>query len=429
MKLNHDEFAALLARTLDIEESEASGKLQAWVDAVASETDEKGSCHIAGLGTFRKEVDGSMDFQPDDVLSLEVNHKFAGLSPIEISPSKSAPEEPSEEAPGLEPESTGDEPEDVADPFGIADQPPVDQLHDSEMDADTEEEPSGEPGFGAGADDDRKRDPEATESDEDQDPVEEHESGPEEAETGLEDERMPGYVYGSETEPEEEPEAHKQFSLPKISLSQRVKPSGGAAKHRRRDRREILVWLVPVAAILVAALLLYFHFDGQRLDRRNLGDRPVVQEQVPVPVPDERKEDERPVQEFVPAPDPVDEVASPPDRDRVPVPVEDVGEAPADELIRDTALPYGLRGPEDEVLIGAYTIVVHSLRNERKSEIEKQRLENQGFKATRWAAVLPNGNTTYRVGIGQFSTVSDAERAVAELPEPFRSNNFIIRIR
>ncbi len=455
MKLNHDEFAALLARALDIDESEASGTLQAWVDAVAIETDENGSCHVAGLGTFRKGDDGYLDFQPDEVLSLEVNHKFAGMSPIEVSPSKSVSDDPSEEeAPGLATKATGEEPEDETDPFGISDQPAEEQLPGSEMDSDADEEPEEELEFEAGAEGDRKRDQATSAPDEDQEPVEETESGPQESDAGLEDERLSGHAYGADTAPEEGPEeqpatdresepepafseqqeedpadAHSPPVLPKISLSQRVKPGGGASKNRRRDRKEILVWLVPVAAILIAALLLFFHFDGQRLDQRNLSGQEVVQEQVPVPVPDDRREDDRAVQEIVPTPDAVEDEATPPDRDPAPGPAGNAGPGPADEMTRDSALPYGLRGPEDEVLIGAYTIVVHSLRNERKSEIEKQRLENQGFKATRWAAVLPNGNTSYRVGIGQFKSVSDAERAVEELPEPFRSNNFIIRIR
>ncbi|TVQ68744.1 MAG: SPOR domain-containing protein [Balneolaceae bacterium] len=417
MRLNHDEFTVLLARALDSDEKEASGTLKAWVDAILRETEENGSCDVTGLGTFRKGEDGSMILDPEKSLSMEVNHKYAGMSPIEVSPPKSAQPEAGEDAaadadpgisdaqkPGLEEdkiteETTSEETEqDIAasdtqegqgdehDPFGIK------EFEEEGLPGALEEEPESGASF-------------------DPDP----ESRPEENKDDAE---------SVETESSSRP-----FTLPKLSLSQHVKPSGGASKNQSRYKSEKMMWLIPIAALLIVALLLYFHFDGQRLGRTHLGDQAVVQDEIPVPIPEEENNEEQVIQEFVPSPDPVEEVAPPPDRDVRPEPVEDVAAEPADEVIRDLALPYGLMGPEEEVLIGAYTIVVHSLRNERKSEIEKQRLENQGYKATRWSAVLPSGITTYRVGIGQFKSVSDAERAVEQLPEPFRSNNFIIRIR
>ncbi len=465
MRLNHDEFTALLARALGSDEKEASRALEAWVDAIVRETEEKGSCDVSGLGTFRKGEDGAMTLDPEKSLSMEVNHKYAGMSPIEVSPPKSVQPEAGEDAaadagpdisdeqkPGREddaapesdeiPEETGqdipvsDTPEergDEHDPFGIKEYEKEyeeegfpDELEEGpeagtpfEPDPDDEslfqDDPGGTPGAAEekiGFDsefDDESDDEKGDRGDPDRDPDAEREFEPAESDDT-----------GSSPRP---------FTLPKLSLSQRLKPSRGASKNKSRYASEKIMWLIPIAALLIVALLLFFHFDGQRLSRTHLGDQAVVQDEIPVPIPEEENNEEQVIQEYVPSPDPVEEVAPPPDRDVRSEPVEDIAAEPADEVIRDLVLPYGLMGPEDEVLIGAYSIVVHSLRNERKSEIEKQRLENQGYKATRWSTVLPSGITTYRVGIGQFKSVSDAERAVEELPEPFRSNNFIIRIR
>jgi len=490
MRLNHDEFVALLAKALDSDEEDASRALEAWVDAVVHETEENGSCSVSGLGTFRKADDGSMILDPDTSLSMEVNYKYAGMSPIEVSPPKSVQPDADEDAaseaeseteadteadieaadaaPGIsdpeKPDQEGDKPRDGEEV--PEDKTPVEDTEQDIPESDAPEELPGEQdSFGIkeyeeeklpdDLDEDKK--PEAPPE---QDPAEEPQLGydsgmttdPDEEKTDFDtdfDDSEQASDRGDEWDPdreplaEEEPDAAEELeaaerddagassrssAFPKLSLSQRVKSSKGASKNRSRDKSEKIMWLIPIAALLIVAVLLYFHFDGQRLSRTHIGDRAVVQDEIPVPLPEEEEEDQV-IQEFVPSPDPVEEVAPPPDPDVTPEPVEDATTEPLDDRIRDLALPYGLMGPEDEVLIGAYTIVVHSLRNERKSEIEKQRLESQGYKATRWSAELPGGITTYRVGIGQFQTVSEAERAIEELPEPFRSNNFIIRIR
>ena len=457
MKLNHDEFVALLARAMESDEGEASKALGAWVESVVREAEESGSCYVEGLGTFRKKEDGSMDYQPAETLALEVNHKYAGLSPIEVSPPKPGlVDSADEETADTEGEPAAEEADEGDDPFGIAGYR-EEELPEEEPDArygektdaereddrepadefDREEEPEGEQELEPWEKEEREFEPEDEagvdpEIEPEIDPEIEPEIDPEiepEIDPEIEPDEESEPAFSESLQPEDTESSSRPFLLPRLSLSQRLKTRGGASKNRRSGKSEKLMWLIPVAALLIVAILLYFHFDGQRLSRVHIDDRPVVQNEIPVPAPREDREEEQVVQEFVPSPEPVEDVAPPPDVDVTPEPVEDVAADPADEVIRNMALPYGLRGPEDEVLIGAYTIVVHSLRNERKSEIEQRRLENQGYKATRWETVLPNGNTTYRVGVGQFKTVSDAERAIEELPEPFRSNNFIIRIR
>lgn len=90
---------------------------------------------------------------------------------------------------------------------------------------------------------------------------------------------------------------------------------------------------------------------------------------------------------------------------------------------------YGLRGPDDEILTGAYTIVLHSIPDTSRAEAEYQKLKEEGYKATLWQAEIENGRFNWRIGVGQFQTVTDAFNAVLELPPPYKNNNFIIRIR
>ena len=77
----------------------------------------------------------------------------------------------------------------------------------------------------------------------------------------------------------------------------------------------------------------------------------------------------------------------------------------------------------------AYTIVLHSIRDSIRAELEKTVLAEEGFTPTLSSARLANGEITWRIGVGEYETVRTAEEASAELPEPYRSNHFIIRIR
>ncbi len=95
----------------------------------------------------------------------------------------------------------------------------------------------------------------------------------------------------------------------------------------------------------------------------------------------------------------------------------------------NSASPYGLMGQEDQLLYGAYTIVLHSLEDADRAEDVQKELQQEGYKTTLWPAEIDQNQTNWRIGVGQFETVSDAMNASDELPEPYRSNNFIIRIR
>lgn len=89
---------------------------------------------------------------------------------------------------------------------------------------------------------------------------------------------------------------------------------------------------------------------------------------------------------------------------------------------------YGLTGHEDELLGGAYTIVLHSLTDVERATQEAETLIEEGYKTTLWDVVLADNQTWWRIGVGQFQTVSSALEAVQELPQRYRQRNFIIRI-
>ena len=73
--------------------------------------------------------------------------------------------------------------------------------------------------------------------------------------------------------------------------------------------------------------------------------------------------------------------------------------------------------------------MLHSIPDTSRAEAEYQKLKEEGYKATLWQAEIENSQFNWRIGVGQFQTVTDAFNAVLELPPPYKNNNFIIRIR
>lgn len=425
MKLSHEELISKLASSLVVDAKDAEAALDAWIENILKETGENKATHVPGLGTFRKKGP-DMEFVPDEKLAIEVNHKYAGMNQIEVSPSFLRK---------IQEKDKGGEAEEEDDPFGIPeeDESPEQALlsDDPEATYPTSSD-TGQDITGFITDDKEespKELPEEPEKGKEKEPAEEHEEElPEEFQEQPETEPDEDPVEEPDKEPEQDPVREQEEEIGKELEQELEKESGGDAK----EKKSYAIWFIPAAAVIIAAILLYFHFDGLQLDRQFRDEQEQRREQEEVaalqdepsehqvgPLPDEEEEADEP-EEMVPEPEP-----DPAEEEPEPVSEEpDPAEADTDDQ-----LPFGLTGPEEEVLIGAYTIVVHSLHNEKKAQIEHDRLAERDFKATLWQATLADGNKRWRVGIGQFETVSEAEEAISELPEPYRSNNFIIRMR
>ncbi len=372
MRMSHDDLVLLLAETLNAEQEKAEEFLSAWIQSVKTEALEKGEYHVPGLGTF-KEADGKLVFSPEDELAVEVNYKYAGMKPIEIMSAFS---------------SRQIQEEDHKQPEEVEPVSPQKKGLDAEV-----EEPGTEE---------------------------------EELETGKKDESGKSFedVFGVDSSEETTPETPDPVPPPLAYQTPETEPVGvsGSGRKETAEKKEMTatagkppksgkkpasgenqsrVWMLPIAAAFILAVMLYFHFEGHLLHRQYTEEAMVS---------DTRSE----------APGETG-IGSEPMEHRIEATPEE--EAEAEEL------PYGLMGAEEELLIGSYTIVLHSIANENRARIEMENLIDEGYKATFWQAQLGNGEHTWRVGVGQFETVSDAENAISRLPEPYRSNNFIIRIR
>ncbi len=102
------------------------------------------------------------------------------------------------------------------------------------------------------------------------------------------------------------------------------------------------------------------------------------------------------------------------------------------DLVQDTttneAISYGLNGEVLDISGRVYSIIIHSLPSLVSAQEQCNEISSLNLRCLVREATGPQGRTTYRVGVGQFDSLETAEAAVASLPEPFRSRNFIARV-
>ncbi|MDG5766962.1 SPOR domain-containing protein [Balneolales bacterium ANBcel1] len=375
MKLSHDDLIALLAESLQVKTPDAEEILDSWVKKIHAAVAEKGSYRAAGFGTFRRQ-DGALVFEPETELAIEINYKYAGMEPIEILSA------PARKSSGIKSPDTEEQP--VAPEAADADKDlePVDDhaadepaKEDKLLSGDTEAEATSKQ-------EEKAEEPETT------DPPE---SVEEEPSAGLKDDVSKTDDAAKQEQKESDPPpAHKKEAA---AGTGRMKKKH-APKRRKRRESESKLWLIPIAAAVIVAILFVLHFDGLRLDRQHHAEQPPAED--PSATVTEREATAPPEHVIEPSPEPS---------------------------------PYGLMGSGTEIQTGSYTIVLHSLSSETRANYEKERFAEQGYLAVLYRAGTTDGRTTWRVGVGQFATVSDAEDAISELPRPYRDNNFIARIR
>lgn len=117
---------------------------------------------------------------------------------------------------------------------------------------------------------------------------------------------------------------------------------------------------------------------------------------------------------------------------------EESGEESSDgeqieEQINETTVPiqdqlYGLTGEPVEEANNGYSIVIHSFYNNLRADQVAENLRADGYRVQITERIV-GGIEVWRVSLGQFESISDAQEAAETLPEPYTENNFIQRIQ
>ncbi len=377
MIIDKENLISLLEKKTGLERDDVESQLSELINRIQQAADEGKTFEVEGFGTFGMQ-EGTLHFEPNDRLQTEINNKYAGMKPIELIGAFKEPEA-DEEVP------------DMAEP--------EDPQSDEKWEFDS----------GTDHDDDATEYEEATEETV---PEPRQEVSPPTVDVNEESaDDVFDAVFGSgsdTTEEDIEPEKDEE-----------VVPTSKPEKELQEEKSgdtigTVLVALVVVISLGISGWVIYDLNNSATNSPQNSNPSSQQTESMPQSADDESKTSE----------DELEQEDSEPEGDAE-VPTEEESE---ETQANEGEERYGLQGTPDESINAGYTIVVHSLKDGDKAEQNRQRLQEAGFRAIINQAQI-QGTTYYRVGIGQFETIEDAQNAIEEIPQEHRKSNFIRRIQ
>jgi flagellar basal body-associated protein FliL len=336
---------------------------------------------IENFGTFTT-VENQLEFIPHEVLETEINNRYAGMKPIELIEAFKSPE---------------------GEPVPVADS----SIEQSDV-KEYEKKPSGQP-----ANEDKEESPKKQPEEPKKElvPVGEHPQTPATEEEPKQPEKE---VIAAESTVDIATKDQRQ--------EQAQEAAGKKGKRLAKDPIEQTVLIIAIILGLAIAGWMAYDFglfgseatnngssDNSQQSQSAIGQSQETDLGPESSIGQTEGEEESGGQEELQVVE-----NSEPDNESGSSPVE------SDE-------PYGLYGNIQEAAGNYYTIVVHSMQTIPQAEEKQQEVLEQGNYRTEIKEANVNGSTYYRIGIGQFETIDAAQKAAEELPEPYRSNNFISR--
>lgn len=385
MIIDKGKLIALLVEKTGQPKAEVEEQLEKLKERIRNVAKSGGAFEVRGFGTFTGQ-NGMPGFKPSEQLQTEINQKYAGMKPIELmepfketgagipveefteEPAPPEPEEPEEKAPKLveEPEE-----EEIPEPEELS--APVDQ----------EQEPPVESG----------EEPVTSEPEEKEQPV--AASFEEDEPSKTEDEPAP--------EPQERPPEKKKSAQPKYKTP-------AFAERNNNKWSTIFFAAIIVIGLLAAGWAMYDAgvFTESSANSGNGASQDTVGITGVSP-------NTSAVGDSVDTADSLEQNAR-----------DTVSQNSSDQTGLSTSV-YGLKGSVSEEGRDGYTIVIHSFRLRSTVKEIADSLDQQNYR-TLLIDGRVSGETRWRLGVGQFETIEDAQNALEQLPESVRQNYFITRI-
>jgi hypothetical protein len=472
MKINKKKLVELLVERTGMEQAEVEDQLEQLVKRIIDAAERGKALEIKEFGLFYFDEDGELKFDPAKELSTEINFKYAGMEPVELKPPRDAgAEEGTADTLTTAPFTPASEQQD--------DEEEIDSALSDKKKAEAEEELAGIFGFGEDDDpegeEDEAIDPFALDEDDDESPepkkkettgedasaeksAEPEEDAAEEEEIApREDDPFAGLlsdasskltasdkgVFSDDDDEEDTIDEDLIFSEPKSEPEPKPKPKAVPAKEpakagtapagktgtpapkkaapmkkvasKEPSRDPIMVVIAVVLAfVLIAAAFLVVPGMFQQGDSQPDPQQPPVTSE-PAPIPGEESD--------------AVNVLTPVEQDPETEVTEDVAEAEEIAPQADTEQPrYGLTGDLVEAANDGFSIVLHSLAREDNAREQAAGLAAEGYRVLVSPRTVQE-RTVWRVSVGQFATIADAQEKASELPSPYNTNNFIQRIQ
>ena len=383
MTIDKEQLISLLEEKTGLEREQVETQLSELIGRIQKAAEENKTFEVEGFGTFSME-DGSLQFEPEGTLETEINNKYAGMKPIELIGAFKEPEN-DEEVPEVNMSEAGSDDIDTEDKWAF--------------DADATEKEK------------EKQEIEGTASDkelDEEEPETEKISGSEEVvkeEEQQDAEEVFDAVFGRT---DEEPGKQQSAKEPE--------PAEDIEKEEPRDPIGTIIVAVVVVLVVGVGGWLIYDFGLSGMTNNEMSTTSPQPTETIAPTDDNTQSEEQP--------DQGEEGMELEQSSAVSTGEED---AESTSTTRQQN-GYGLMGEPNQAITNGYTIVVHSLRDQQQAEQNRQQLQEAGYRALISQAQV-EGSTYYRVGIGQFETVSDAQQAIGDIPKRYRDNNFIKRIQ
>ncbi|TVQ06083.1 MAG: hypothetical protein EA359_01675 [Balneolaceae bacterium] len=376
MKIDKQKLIELLVNKTGMQTKEVEKQLDQLIVRILDATNNGKALEIKDFGLFYFNESGELKFDPADELSAEISFKYAGMKPIEIQPDRDT-------------SIATDEEDDI---FSVTDES-GDKVTDESMPEPDElifkEEKKKKPLMIELFDDD-----EAEAEDEDFDFL-----------SDLPEEPKP-----------KKAEEKEKLAAAKIRMQR--------TPERRQSNTGIWV-IVAILLISIIAAGLYIWMSGTS------ETTPEGQQAVVTPQAQPGTQQLTDITDDITQPE--ETIAtneSETEIDTEPVPETTVQPQPVPEQqsIPPDQPMYGLMGVLNPQAVNSYSIVLHSFTEEPTAINTANQLGMEGYRAQVTTRTVAN-NTMWRVSVGQFESLADAQAAANRLPTPYNTQNFIHRIQ
>jgi nucleoid DNA-binding protein len=434
MKITHVKFIKLLAAELGQDEKMTGIHLNGLISEIINTTEEGKPFKIDGFGTFHRN-DGALKFEPDERLAAEVNYNYEGMPEIDVNEAKSVVDEDAERTDSkLARKSNKLVVEDAVAEGSIPNTTSggaellEEYKSDDNSDINSGEDPFFETPGTKEAESSELAD--STSKKITKKPVAVAKVG------NIVGKKTPPVVVPASEKGEPKQDATADINTESI-VNEDVVSRATAAKERplpgdkRQGKSSMVMVLSLVAATMLIAAGVWWYMGAQPdpiptagvLPEAGLSQAMLDEVTDAGTVPEDPAAEAEPViSESELAVGDASNWEEPQSVGRQDSPLEpEIGEESA------AATRFGLRGQAQPMEGRVFSIVVHSLPSRVEGNIQCDEIARLGLRCVVVEASV-NNRITYRVGIGQFQTFAEAQRQVAEIPEPYRSQNFPARI-
>lgn len=375
MKIDKNKLVDLLVEKTSMEKAEVEKQLEQLIDRIIDAAHRGKALEIKEFGVFYFDEEGELKFDPSKELSTEISFKYAGMKPIELQPER-----------------------DTAIPLGV---------DEDEEKVPEEETPTADV---AETEETEKKEKDKDEAD-DIFGIEEDDEDFDFLSDAVKESEAEMDVWDEVEKEKKEKEAKK----PKPQPKQKKKSSAG-------------IWVIAALLLILLLVGLYFIF----VDDGFIADEPqqaAVTEQ-PAPVPDEisviTDENAEVAEDTEMTP-----VEPEPEQQNA-VSEEEGLQNDQPETITPPAVDeqstYGLMGSINDEANNGYSIVLHSFNSEENARETAARLSEEGYRVLVSSRTV-TGEPVWRVSVGQFETLAQAQENIDRLPSPYNVQNFIHRIQ